>query len=143
MKIVKRGASFIKDFQKFAVKGNVMDMAIGVIIGTAFGKIVSSLVADVIMPVLGLCVGTIDFKDLSIVLKEKTDTDPAVVLSYGTFIQNIIDFVIIAFAIFIIIKLIINLKKRLIKEEEKALETAPAESEDTKLLREIRDLLKK
>ena len=98
--LVETGTSFLKEFQKFAVKGNVMDMAIGVVIGTAFGKIVSSLVADVIMPLIGLLVGNIDLKDLAVTLQDKTDTQPAVVLTYGVFLQNIIDFVLIAFALF-------------------------------------------
>ncbi|MGN0902793.1 MAG: large-conductance mechanosensitive channel protein MscL [Succinivibrio sp.] len=140
MRIVKSGTSFFKEFQQFAVKGNVIDMAIGVVIGTAFGKIVSSLVADIIMPLLGLCVGSIDFKDMALTLKDKSDTAPAVVLSYGSFIQNIIDFVIIAFAIFIFIKLAIRLKNSLIKEESET--ETPQVPEDVQLLREIRDLLK-
>lgn len=137
--LVQSGTSFLKEFQKFAVKGNVMDMAIGVVIGTAFGKIVSSLVADVIMPLIGLCVGNIDLKDLAITLKDKTDDAPGIVLTYGVFLQNVLDFIIIAFAIFIFIKLIINLKSKVIHEER--VEAAPV-PEDVKLLAEIRDLLK-
>ena len=118
-----------------------MDMAIGVVIGTAFGKIVSSLVADVIMPLVGLFVGNIDLKDLAVSLQDKTDTSPEIVLTYGVFLQNVLDFLIIAFAIFLTIKLIINLKNRIIKEEENPAE-APADPADVQLLREIRDLLK-
>ena len=137
--LVETGTSFLKEFQKFAVKGNVMDMAIGVVIGTAFGKIVSSLVADVIMPLIGLLVGNIDLKDLAVTLQDKTDTQPAVVLTYGVFLQNIIDFVLIAFAIFVTIKIIIKLKNKVIHEEAAA---ATPDPENTVLLREIRDLLK-
>jgi large conductance mechanosensitive channel len=139
--IVSSGKSFFKEFREFAVKGNVMDMAIGVVIGTAFGKIVSSLVADVIMPLVGLFVGNIDLKDLAVTLQDKTDTSPAIVLTYGVFLQNVLDFLIIAFAIFLTIKVIINLKNRIIKEEEAPAE-APADPADVQLLREIRDLLK-
>lgn len=139
--IVSSGKSFFKEFREFAVKGNVMDMAIGVVIGTAFGKIVSSLVADVIMPLVGLFVGNIDLKDLTVTLQDKTDTSPAIVLTYGVFLQNVLDFLIIAFAIFLTIKVIINLKNRIIKEEEAPAE-APADPADVQLLREIRDLLK-
>ena len=139
--LVKSGTSFLKEFQKFAVKGNVMDMAIGVIIGTAFGKIVSSLVADVIMPIISLFVGNIDLKDLAIKLKDKTETSAGIELQYGMFLQNLLDFVIVAFAIFIFIKVIIKLKTKLISEE-KVEEAAPAVPEDVKLLTEIRDLLK-
>ncbi len=141
--IVNTGKSFLKEFRDFAVKGNVMDMAIGVVIGTAFGKIVSSLVADVIMPLVGVIVGNIDLKDLSVTLMEKSDTNPEVVLTYGVFLQNVLDFTIIAFAIFLFIKIIINLKNRLLKDEEEEKTEAPKEDpEDVQLLREIRDLLK-
>ena len=139
--LVKSGTSFLKEFQKFAVKGNVMDMAIGVIIGTAFGKIVSSLVADVIMPIISLFVGDIDLKDLAITLKDKTETSAGIELHYSMFLQNLLDFVIVAFAIFIFIKVIIKLKTKLISEE-KVEEAAPAVPEDVKLLTEIRVLLK-
>ncbi|MFU2080387.1 MULTISPECIES: large-conductance mechanosensitive channel protein MscL [Avibacterium] len=131
--------SFMKEFREFAMRGNVVDMAVGVVIGGAFGKIVSSLVADVIMPVLGLFTGGVDFKDLHIVLKQAVGETPAVTLNYGVFVQNIVDFVIIAFAIFLVIKGINKMKKPV--EEAPA---APAEpSNEEKLLTEIRDLLKK
>lgn len=118
------------------MRGNVVDMAVGVIIGGAFGKIVSSLVADVVMPVLGILTGGVDFKDLKIVLQEAVGETPAVSLNYGVFIQNIFDFVIIAFAIFMMIKALNKLKK--------PAEEAPTEpSNEEKLLTEIRDLLKK
>ena len=137
--LVKKGTSFFKEFQNFAVKGNVMDMAIGVVIGTAFGKIVSSLVADIIMPLIGLFVGSIDLKDLAFTLKDKTDDAPGIVLTYGIFLQNVLDFIIVAFAIFICIKLIINLKHKVLKDEKAETEAAP-EPENIVLLREIRDL---
>ena len=92
--------SFFKEFREFAMKGNVVDMAVGVIIGAAFGKIVSSLVADIIMPPLGLLIGGIDFKQFSLVLRDATGDVPAVVLNYGMFIQTVFDFAIVAFAIF-------------------------------------------
>ncbi|WP_032093511.1 MULTISPECIES: large-conductance mechanosensitive channel protein MscL [Pasteurellaceae] len=129
--------SFIKEFREFAMRGNVVDMAVGVIIGGAFGKIVSSLVADVVMPVLGILTGGVDFKDLNVVLKEAVGDVPAVTLNYGAFVQNIFDFVIIAFAIFLMIKGINRLKK---PEPEPAPEEP---SNEEKLLTEIRDLLKK
>lgn len=130
--------SFIKEFREFAMRGNVVDMAVGVIIGGAFGKIVSSLVADVFMPVLGMFTGGVDFKDLKFVLEPANGDIPAVTLNYGVFIQNVFDFLIIAFAIFMMIKALNKLKKPEVVEE------APAEpSTEEKLLTEIRDLLKK
>jgi len=127
--------SFIKEFREFAMRGNVVDMAVGVIIGGAFGKIVSSLVADVFMPVLGILTGGVDFKDLKITLADAVGETPAVTLNYGVFIQNVFDFIIIAFAIFMMIKALNKLKK----PEEKVKELTGEE----KLLTEIRDLLKK
>ena len=127
--------SFIKEFREFAMRGNVVDMAVGVIIGGAFGKIVSSLVADVFMPVLGILTGGMDFKDLKITLADAVGETPAVTLNYGVFIQNVFDFIIIAFAIFMMIKALNKLKK----PEEKLKELTTEE----KLLTEIRDLLKK
>lgn len=127
--------SLLKDFREFAMRGNVVDLAVGVIIGGAFGKIVSSLVADIIMPPLGLAIGGIDFKQFHWTLKAAEGDKPAVILQYGQFVQNIFDFVIVAFAIFMVIKLI----NKLHREEEKA----PAEpTTEEKLLTEIRDLLK-
>ncbi len=126
----------LQEFKEFAVKGNVVDMAVGIIIGAAFGKIVSSLVGDVIMPPIGLVLGGVDFSNLSVMLKEAVDKAPAVTLNYGKFIQTIIDFIIIAFSIFIMVKGI-NILKR--KQAE-----APAEPPNQEvLLAEIRDLLKK
>jgi large conductance mechanosensitive channel len=128
----------IKEFREFAVKGNVVDMAVGIIIGAAFGKIVSSLVGDVIMPPIGFVLGGVDFSDLAITIKEASGTAPAVVIAYGKFIQTVIDFTIIAFAIFIAIKAINTLKRR--EAEAPAAPADPPAQE--KLLTEIRDLLK-
>jgi large conductance mechanosensitive channel len=126
----------IKEFKEFAVRGNVVDMAVGIIIGAAFGKIVSSLVADVIMPPIGLALGGVDFSTLAIVLKAAVGQAPAVTLNYGRFIQTIVDFLIVAFAIFLLVKGINSLKR---KQEE-----VPAEPPRQEvLLGEIRDLLKK
>lgn len=130
--------SFIKEFKEFAVRGNVIDMAVGVVIGSAFGKIVSSLVSDVMMPVIGVITGGVNFTDFKIVLKEAHGEAAAVTLNYGSFIQTTIDFIIIAFCIFVAIKAINKLKREKPKAEE-----APKEpSEDIQLLREIRDALK-
>lgn len=126
----------LEEFKKFAIKGNVIDMAVGVIIGGAFGKIVSSLVADIIMPPIGIILGGMDFSNLSITLKKASGDVAAVTLNYGLFINNIINFLIISFSIFIVIKQINRFKK---KEEDKPKETP----EDIILLREIRDNLKK
>jgi large conductance mechanosensitive channel len=147
---------FIEDFKAFALKGNVVDMAVGVIIGGAFGKIVSSLVSDVIMPPIGVLTGGVDFKDLKLVLKEAVPAvvdeagnevqaaAEAVTLNYGMFIQNIIDFLIIALAIFFMIKGITRLSELRKKEEavEAAEAPAPEPSKEEQLLTEIRDLLK-
>lgn len=131
--------SFIKEFKEFAVKGNVIDMAVGVVVGSAFGKIVSSLVGDVIMPVVGVLTGGVNFTDLKITIKEAVGENAAVTINYGNFIQVTIDFLIIAFYIFLAIKAINQLKK-----PEKQEPKAPAEPNDeVKLLSEIRDLLKK
>ena len=129
--------SFIKEFREFAVKGNAIDLAVGVVIGAAFGKIVSSLVGDLFMPVLGLLVGGVDFSDLTVVLKAAEGAAPAVVLSYGKFIQTIFDFTIIAFAIFLFVKAINKIKR---SEAEAPAPTEPSAQE--KLLSEIRDILK-
>jgi large conductance mechanosensitive channel len=130
--------SMLKEFKEFAVKGNVVDMAVGVIIGVAFGKIVTSLVGDVIMPPIGVAMGGVDFSSLAIVVQEAIDKKPAVVISYGKFIQAVIDFVIIAFVIFMAIKGINSLKKK--EAEAPAAPAAPSNQEV--LLAEIRDLLK-
>ena len=130
--------SFLSEFKAFAVKGNVVDMAVGIIIGAAFGKIVSSFVGDVIMPPIGLLIGGVDFTDLAITLKAAEGDIPAVVLSYGKFIQTVLDFVIVAFAIFMGVKVINRLKR----EEAAAPEAPPAPTPEEVLLTEIRDLLK-
>lgn len=134
--------SILKEFKTFAVKGNVVDMAVGIIIGAAFGKIVSSFVGDIIMPPLGVLIGGVDFSDLAVTLKAAEGDLPAVMLAYGKFIQSIIDFVIVAFAIFMGIKVINRLKR---EEEVAEAPAAPAEppapSNEELLLSEIRDLL--
>jgi large conductance mechanosensitive channel len=129
--------SMLKEFKDFAMKGNVIDLAVGVIIGGAFGKIVSSLVADIFMPILGLATGGINFSDMAIKLKDASADGkvPAVLLAYGKFIQNSIDFVIVAFAIFLFIKAINSFKR-----QQEAAPAAPPAQEV--LLTEIRDLLK-
>lgn len=134
----------LKEFKEFAMKGNVIDLAVAVIIGGAFGKIVTSFVNDILMPPLGLLLGNVDFKDLKLIMKEGSDGVAAVTWNYGMFIQNIIDFLIIAFAIFMMIRMLTkaqNLKKKEVVPEP---EPAPPEpSNEEKLLTEIRDLLKK
>jgi len=126
--------SIIKEFKEFAVKGNVIDLAVGIIIGAAFGKIVTSIVADVIMPPIGLLIGGVDFSDLVITLKAAEGATPAVVISIGKFLQTLIDFTIIAFAIFLLIKVINKVKAK----EAPAVVTPAQEL----LLIEIRDLLR-
>ena len=130
--------SFIQDFKAFALKGNVMDMAVGVIIGGAFGKIVSSLVDDVLMPLVGMVTGNVDFTQLAYKIGEG---EGAAVLKYGQFIQNVVDFLIVALCIFFMVKGIAALNRK--KEEEPAPAPAPEPSAEEKLLTEIRDLLKK
>ena len=129
---------FIKEFKEFAMKGNVMDMAVGVIIGGAFGKIVSSFVSDVLMPPLGMLLGGLDFKDMKWILAEAVGETPAVALNYGMFIQNVFDFLIIAISIFMVIKAMNSMKKA-----EAPAPEVPAGPSDNELLAEIRDLLKK
>lgn len=137
---------FLQEFKQFAMRGNVIDMAVGVIIGGAFGKIVSSIVSDIIMPPLGVLIGGVNFTDLKLVIKHAVTNDagsvlaPAVTINYGNFIQVTFDFLIIAFCIFSIIKLINSLKHT---DEPKVEEpAAPAAPTDIELLTEIRDLLK-
>jgi large conductance mechanosensitive channel len=140
----------LKEFKEFAMKGNMLDMAVGIIIGAGFGKIISSLVNDVLMPPLGLLLGRVDFTQLKAVLQKGSDAimdgativTPAVnpvSINYGNFIQTIIDFIIVAFCIFLVIKAMNKMKKK----EEAAPATPPAAPEDVVLLKEIRDLLKK
>ena len=138
--------SFIQDFKAFALKGNVVDMAVGVIIGGAFGKIVTSIVNNIIMPPIGVLTGGMDFTDLKLVLKDAVKegdqvVSEAVTLNYGQFIQDVVDFLISAFCIFLMVKGIAALSR---KKEEKLAEPAPAPepSAEEKLLTEIRDLLK-
>lgn len=130
--------SLLKEFKEFAVKGNVVDMAVGIIIGAAFGKIVSSIVSDVIMPPLGLLIGGVDFRNLAVILKGIPGDASAVVISYGKFIQTIVDFTIVAFAIFIVIKALNTLKRK----QESAVQSPPVPSKEEALLSEIRDILK-
>lgn len=130
--------SIIKEFKEFAVKGNVVDMAVGIIIGAAFGKIVSSFVGDVIMPPIGVLLGGVDFSNLAVIVREASAEAPAVIIGYGKFIQTLIDFTIIAFAIFIAVKAINSLKRK----EEEAPVVPQAPSAEEVLLTEIRDLLK-
>ncbi len=129
-----------KKFKEFAFKGNVLDMAIGVVIGTAFSKIVNSLVADIIMPLVGFLTGGIDFTTLALKISEDPE---AAALTYGNFIQNVVDFFIIAFSIFLMIYTIGKVKEKFAKkQEEEVVEEAPAAPTEAELLAEIRDLLK-
>jgi large conductance mechanosensitive channel len=131
--------SMMSEFRDFAMRGNVVDMAVGIVIGGAFGKIVSSFVNDVLMPPIGLALGGVDFSNLAMTLKEASGDVAAVTLNYGAFIQTVVDFIIIAFAIFMVIKAMNNLKKK----EEAAPPPPPKPSEEVTLLTEIRDLMKK
>lgn len=130
---------FFREFKEFAMRGNVLDMAVGIIIGGAFGKIVSSFVADVIMPPIGLLLGGVNFTDLAVTLKPAVGDVPAVMLRYGSFIQTVVDFVIIALAIFAMIKMINMMHRK--RNTPAAAPAAP--TKDQELLTEIRDLLKK
>ena len=130
---------WLQEFKTFAVRGNVVDMAVGIVIGAAFGKIVTSFVADVIMPPIGLLIGGVDFSKLVITIKKATETTAAVTLNYGNFIQTVIDFVIIAFAIFMLVKAINTLKRN---EAAKPSEP-PLPSPEVILLTDIRDILRK
>ncbi len=131
--------SFFKEFKEFAMRGNVIDLAIGIIIGGAFGKIVSSFVNDVIMPPIGLLLGNMDFSNLAVPLKDATETSGAVMIRYGIFINNIVDFLIVAIAIFLVIKGINSMKRK-----EEVLPPAPATKSNQEIvLEEIRDILKR
>lgn len=130
--------SLIKEFKAFAMRGNVIDMAIGIIIGAAFGRVVSSLVADIIMPPLGLLIGGVDFADLAVVLREAEGDIAAVTIGYGLFIKNVVDFLIIAMAIFVAVKVMNSLRRQ---EANTPPPPAPPSKEEV-LLTEIRDLLK-
>jgi large conductance mechanosensitive channel len=128
----------VKEFKDFAVKGNMIDMAVGIIIGGAFGKLVSSLVSDVIMPPLGLLIGDVPFAAMKLTLRQAADGNEAVTLNYGNFIETAVDFLIVAFAIFVVVKAINSMKRK-----EAAAPAAPAApTKDQVLLTEIRDLLK-
>ncbi len=132
----------LDEFKTFAMRGNVIDMAVGIVIGAAFGKIVTSFVNDVVMPPIGLLVGGVDFKDLAITLKEAAGETAAVTINYGNFIQVVFDFIIIAFAIFMVIKAM-NAAKKKEAEVPAPPPAPPAPSKEEELLTEIRDLLKK
>jgi large conductance mechanosensitive channel len=126
------------EFKEFAMRGNVVDMAVGIVIGAAFGKIVSSFVADVLMPPIGLLLGGVDFSDLALTLREGTAEAEAVMLNYGAFIQTVVDFLIVAFAIFMVVKAMNSMKKK----EEEAPAKPPEPSNEEVLLTEIRDALR-
>jgi large conductance mechanosensitive channel len=128
----------VKEFKTFAMRGNVMDMAVGIVIGVAFGKIVTSLVNDVIMPPVGLLMGGVDFSHLAVTLKAAAGSEPAVALRYGMLINTIIDFLIVAFAIFLVVKGMNALKRR----QQEAPAAPPSPTTEERLLREIRDILK-
>ena len=134
--------NFLDEFKKFALRGNVIDMAIGVVIGSAFSKITTSLVNDLIMPFFAMMCGNVNFTELKVILKETLDAEGNIVsqvtLNYGQFIQNIVDFVLIAFCLFLVVKFMNSLKKK----EEEVPAPAPVKSDETVLLEEIRDLLK-
>jgi len=134
---------FIKEFKDFAMRGNVMDMAVGIILGGAFGKIVSSLVSDIIMPPVGILLGGVDFSELKVTLQHAHtnvagELVPAVTLNYGVFVNTVIDFTIVAFAIFLMIKALNSFHRRKTQEPE----APPAPTKEEELLTEIRDLLK-
>ena len=133
-KLTKSNKKFIKEFKEFIARGNVVDLAVGVVIGGAFSKIVSSLVNDIIMPLVGIIIGGIDFTNLSIKFKDAT-------INYGNFIQTVIDFLIVAWCIFIVIKLINSFQRK--KKEEDKKEEPPKKDEQIIILEEIRDILKK
>ena len=130
--------SMLTEFKSFAMRGNVVDMAVGIVIGGAFGKIVSSFVADVLMPPLGLMLGGMNFSALAVTLKDAAEGADAVLLKYGVFVQSIVDFVIIAFAIFLVVKAMNSMKK----EEVAAPAAPPPPSQEELLLTEIRDALR-
>lgn len=130
--------NIIAEFKEFAVRGNVVDMAVGIIIGAAFGKIVSSVVADIVMPPIGIILGGVDFSDLAIVLKSAQENAPAVTLNYGKFLQTVVDFTIVAFAVFMLVKGI-----NILRRKQAVVDAAPSAPPPQEiLLTEIRDLLK-
>ena len=129
----------LEEFKKFAMRGNVVDLAVGMVIGGAFGKIVTSFVKDVLMPPIGMLMGGVDFKDLAMTIQEAAGDQAAVTIKYGVFIQTVVDFLIVAFAIFMVVRAMNNMKKK----EEAAPASPPAPTKEEVLLGEIRDLLKK
>ena len=133
---------FLNEFKTFAMRGNVVDLAVGVIIGGAFGKITTSLVNDVIMPVFSVLLGGINFSSWQLVLKEATETEAAITLNYGNFLATVLDFLILAFAIFCMVKAINTLHDRMVRKAEETPPPPPAPSAEERLLTEIRDLLR-
>jgi large conductance mechanosensitive channel len=141
--VVGAARGFLEEFRSFAVKGNALELAVAVVVGGAFGRIISSLVSDIITPLLAILSGGAEFKNLSVVLREAVGEEPAVVLTYGVFLQHIFDFLIIALSIFLVFKILSNARKRLFAHEE-AKEIPPHEkSAQERLLEEIRDLLQR
>ena len=140
IKNLKKGkekvTGFVAEFKKFIQRGNVIDLAVGVVVGSAFSKIVTSIVNDILMPLLGLVIGGLDFKELSFTVKDAK-------IAYGAFIQNVVDFLIVAFCIFVFVKIINNFFKKKEEEEKPAPAPEPVKSDEVLLLEEIRDLLKK
>lgn len=140
--MLKKTRGLLQEFKGFAIKGNALELAIGVVVGAAFGKIISSLVADIITPTIALITGSADFKHLALTLREATGDTPAVVLTYGAFLQSVFDFFFIAVSIFVVFKILSSARKRLFVQEE-AKEVPPHEKPaQERLLEEIRDLLK-
>ena len=129
--------SILSEFKDFAIKGNVVDMAVGIIVGAAFGKVVSSFVKDIIMPPIGVLLGGVDFSDLAVTIQEASKDMPAVAIKYGAFIQTLVDFLIVVLAIFIAVKIMSSLQK----QESEAVQEPPKPSKEEILLTEIRDLL--
>jgi len=135
---------FIDEFKDFAMKGNVIDMAVGIVIGVAFGRIVSSIVNDILMPPIGVLIGGVNFSDLKFIIKEASNTTQAVTINYGNFIQVVFDFIIIAISMFVVVKTMNIAKRNREKEtQDSKLEIVEEASKDLELLSEIRDLLKK
>jgi large conductance mechanosensitive channel len=134
----KEGAKLLKEFKEFAIKGNVIDLAVGVIIGGAFGKIVTSLVNDMLMPAIGVLLGGVNFTDLKYVITPASGDAAEVAILYGSFMQSVVDFLIIAFSVFMFVKFLSSLKKK----EPEAPPAPPVPSQEVVLLEEIRDLLK-
>ena len=131
--------SVLKEFKEFAIKGNVVDLAVGVVIGAAFGKIVTSVVGDVLMPPLGLLIGGVSFTHLKVILKDAVGTQPAITVNYGAFLQTVFDFILVAIAVFVVVKAINRVKHSIVKP---VLPPAPP-SREVELLTEIRDALAK